>query len=79
MKTTFKHALVLVLSSFVFVGCETAHESKTWEYKVLRLANNGDNVQAKLNQAGAEGWVLVSTAPGDSDEVTRYIFKRPQN
>ena len=79
MKTTLKYALVLVLASFVFVGCETAHEPKTVQYKVLRLANNGDDIQAALNRAGAEGWVLVSTAPGDSDQITRYIFKRPQH
>jgi hypothetical protein len=37
MKTKINYVLVLVLASFVFVGCASMHESKQWEYKTLQM------------------------------------------
>jgi hypothetical protein len=84
MKTKIKYLLVLVLASFVFAGCCTMH-SKTaqWEYKIVSLADS-DNAQAKINELGKEGWMLVTVEPvsyqgGEpaSVYVSHYIFKRP--
>jgi hypothetical protein len=88
MKSKIKYLLVLVLASFVFAGCETAHESKAWEYKSV-YSNNTDADKTKLNGLGKEGWQLVSVVPASVNDSSNgdlhshdlntalYIFKRP--
>ena len=82
MKTKIKYLLVLVLASFVFVGCCTMH-SKTvqWEYKVESIQNNLES--AKLNELGKDGWMLVSVqryVPDSNNpnlnNFSQYFFKR---
>jgi len=63
MKTTFKYLLVLILASFVFVGCcTTRNETVQWEYKVVVLRSESPK-ESDLNKLGKEGWILVSVTP----------------
>jgi hypothetical protein len=86
MKTKIKYLLVLVLASFVFVGCATSHcgncKTAQWEYKIVHI-NSGiadAYLQAQLNDAAKDGWKLLTIqteqpSPGYSE----YIFERPLN
>ena len=40
-----------------------------WEYEVL--SDVGKDLKARLNELGAEGWILTSTEPA-------FIFRRPK-
>jgi outer membrane PBP1 activator LpoA protein len=81
MKTKIKYLLVLVLASFVFAGCTTtigSNEAKQWEYKTVRINLPDTDLQAQLNDAGKDGWKLLTIQteqpnPGYSE----YIFERP--
>jgi hypothetical protein len=53
----------------------------TWEYRVLTrssLAQLGkDNLEAGLNELGAEGWELIGIETGAKSSSYSYIFRRP--
>jgi hypothetical protein len=53
----------------------------TWEYRVLTresLAELGkDNLEAGLNQIGAEGWELIGIEAGARRALNSYLFRRP--
>ena len=56
----------------------------TWEYKTIKGKTEGwlggrldaSDLEERLNQAGAEGWELVSTVYGHSGAIA-LILKRP--
>ena len=86
MKTTFKYLLVLVLAGFTFTGCAThqcckMQSCKTgqWEYKTLRLVPGQGDCVAQLNQAGKEGWKLVTVVPIPNLGTSDYTFERPKH
>ena len=90
MKTAVKSLLLLALAGFVFTGCATNHcgscKMAQWEYKTEVLVPF--NSDAKLNELGKEGWVLVSVLPStieinsNNDKPRHdlnncvYVFKR---
>jgi len=81
MKTKIKYLLVLVLASFVFVGCVTHRCCKMqpqWEYKTETLYLKASLNQEALNKAAADGWEFVSATaiPNDPNEGAIAIFKR---
>jgi hypothetical protein len=81
MKTKIKYLLVLVLASFVFVGCATSHCGKMaqWEYRTetfsLNVGLNTDLDSGKLDKAATNGWEFVSATPTENRQVL-VIFKR---
>jgi len=65
--TYMKHTLMIVLcSAAIFVsGCATSHShATTWEYKVV--SSQFAVFEAAINNAAAEGWVLVSVTSKDN-------------
>ena len=85
MKTTFKYLLVLVLAGFVFTGCATHQcckmqscKTAQWEYTTIVLQANIYDFEAKLNEAGKDGWKLHTVAPYDEARVN-CIFERPKH
>ena len=95
MKTTLKYLLVLVLASFVFVGCAMNHcgsgKMAQWEYKTVIWYNTNVD-QATLNEFGKDGWRLVSVSPCNAETNPSnstgnqhpgngllYTFERPKH
>jgi uncharacterized protein YcfL len=68
MKTKIKY-LVLVLVSFVFVGCCTTHKTEKWEYKQV-ISPSAEQVA----EFGNDGWKLVTVT-----ENNTYILERPKH
>ncbi|MEP6935845.1 MAG: hypothetical protein ABI988_18220 [Nitrospirota bacterium] len=52
-----------------------AQEPKRFQYKIVEVLPDTQNMQAKLNEFGAGGWELVSVSMGDMTEP-RLIFKK---
>jgi hypothetical protein len=72
MKTKIEYLLILVLASFVFVGCTTtigrSREAKQWEY--MQFTNPSTD---QLNSLGKDGWKMVAVENGT------FYFERPKH
>jgi hypothetical protein len=79
-------ALVLLVCAAIFVAAqrEPAHaqgrRALVWEHKVLVVrAANPEQIDSKLQKAGAEGWECVSLAfPTSSLNQVGYIVLKRQ-
>lgn len=52
-----------------------AQEPKRFQYKVVQVLPDSQNMQTALNELGASGWELVTVSMGDMTEP-RMIFKK---
>ena len=52
-----------------------AQEPKQFQYKIIEVLPDTQNMQTKLNEFGASGWELVAVSMGDMTEP-RLIFKK---
>ena len=52
-----------------------AQEPKRFQYKIVDVLPDTQNMQTKLNEFGASGWELVAVSMGDMTEP-RLIFKK---
>jgi hypothetical protein len=52
-----------------------AQEPKRFQYKIIEVLPDTQNMQTKLNEFGAGGWELVAVSMGDMTEP-RLIFKK---
>jgi hypothetical protein len=52
-----------------------AQEPKRFQYKIIEVLPDTQNMQMKLNEFGASGWELVAVSMGDMTEP-RLIFKK---
>ena len=64
--------LVLVLGQPFAVK---AQEPKRFQYRIIEVLPDTQNMQTKLNEFGAAGWELVAVSMGDMTEP-RLIFKK---
>lgn len=53
----------------------TAQEQKRYEYRIIEVLPDTQNMQTKLNEFGASGWELVAVSMGNMTEP-RLIFKK---
>ncbi|HLZ36113.1 MAG TPA: hypothetical protein VKP13_19075 [Nitrospira sp.] len=53
----------------------TAQEQKRFEYRIIEVLPDTQNMQSKLNEFGANGWELVAVSMGNMTEP-RLIFKK---
>ncbi|HET7930284.1 MAG TPA: DUF4177 domain-containing protein [Rhodanobacteraceae bacterium] len=57
--------------------------AQNWQYKVIQVKTdmwgreNADVLQATLNEAGREGWELVSTLQPYGAHIASLFLKRP--
>ena len=52
-----------------------AQEPKRFQYKIVEVLPDTQNMQTRLNEFGASGWELVAVSMGSMTEP-RLIFKR---
>ena len=52
-----------------------AQEPKRFQYKIIDVLPDTQNMQTRLNEFGASGWELVAVSMGDMTEP-RLIFKK---
>jgi hypothetical protein len=52
-----------------------AQEPKRFQYKIIEVLPDTENMQTKLNEFGASGWELVAVSMGNMTEP-RLIFKK---
>ena len=52
-----------------------AQESKRFQYKIIEVLPDTENMQIRLNEFGAGGWELVAVSMGNMTEP-RLIFKK---
>ena len=52
-----------------------APASGQWEYKSIRLAASSNDFDKQMNDAGAQGWKLISVTQ-EADGYAFYIFER---
>jgi len=52
-----------------------AQESKRFQYKIVEVLPDTENMQTRLNEFGASGWELVAVSMGNMTEP-RLIFKK---
>ena len=52
-----------------------AQESKRFQYKIIEVLPDTENMQMKLNEFGSNGWELVAVSMGNMTEP-RLIFKK---
>ena len=52
-----------------------AQESKRYQYKIVEVLPDTENMQTRLNEFGASGWELVAVPMGSMTEP-RLIFKK---
>jgi hypothetical protein len=67
-----------VLGFLIFMGqpfAVKAQETKRFQYKIIEVLPDTQNMQTKLNEFGANGWELVAVSMGDMTEP-RLIFKK---
>lgn len=66
------------LGALLFVGqpfTAKAQEPKRFQYKIVEVLPDTQNMQTMLNEFGASGWELVTVSMGDMTEP-RLIFKK---
>ena len=67
-----------VLGFLLFMGqpfAAKAQEPKRFQYKIVEVLPDTQNMQTRLNEFGASGWELVAVSMGDMTEP-RLIFKK---
>lgn len=52
-----------------------AQEPKVFQYRIVEVLPDTQNMQTRLNEFGAEGWELVAVSMGNMTEP-RLIFKK---
>jgi len=52
-----------------------AQEQKRFQYKIIEVLPDTENMQTRLNEFGAGGWELVAVSMGNMTEP-RLIFKK---
>lgn len=52
-----------------------AQEPKQFQYRIVEVLPDTQNMQSKLNEFGANGWELVAVSMGNMTEP-RLIFKK---
>ena len=52
-----------------------AQEAKRFEYRIIEVLPDTQNMQTKLNEFGSNGWELVAVSMGNMTEP-RLIFKK---
>lgn len=52
-----------------------AQEPKRFQYRIIEVLPDTQNMQTKLNEFGASGWELVAVSMGNMTEP-RLIFKK---
>lgn len=52
-----------------------AQEPKRFQYQIVEVLPDTQNMQSKLNEFGANGWELVAVSMGNMTEP-RLIFKK---
>ncbi len=52
-----------------------AQEPKRFQYQIIEVLPDTENMQTKLNEFGSNGWELVAVAMGNMTEP-RLIFKK---
>lgn len=52
-----------------------AQEQKRFQYQIVEVLPDTQNMQTKLNEFGANGWELVAVSMGNMTEP-RLIFKK---
>ena len=52
-----------------------AQEPKRFQYKIVEVLPDTENMQTKLNEFGSSGWELVTVSMGNMTEP-RLIFKK---
>ena len=52
-----------------------AQEPKRYQYKIIEVLPDTQNMQTRLNEFGANGWELVAVSMGNMTEP-RLIFKK---
>jgi hypothetical protein len=52
-----------------------AQEPKRFQYKIIEVLPDTENMQTKLNEFGAAGWELIAVSMGNMTEP-RLIFKK---
>jgi len=52
-----------------------AQEPKRFQYKIVEVLRDTQNMQTIMNEHGASGWELVTVSMGDMTEP-RLIFKK---
>ena len=52
-----------------------AQEPKRFQYKIVEVLPDTENMQTRLNEFGASGWELVAVSMGNMTEP-RLIFKK---
>lgn len=52
-----------------------AQESKQFQYRIVEVLPDTQNMQTKLNEFGSNGWELVAVSMGNMTEP-RLIFKK---
>lgn len=66
------------LGFLLFMGqpfAAKAQEPKRFQYKIVEVLPDTQNMQTMLNEFGASGWELVAVAMGNMTEP-RLIFKK---
>ena len=67
-----------VLGFLLFMGqpfAAKAQEPKRFQYKIVEVLPDTQNMQTRLNEFGASGWELVAVSMGNMTEP-RLIFKK---
>jgi hypothetical protein len=52
-----------------------AQEPKRFQYRIIEVLPDTENMQTKLNEFGSNGWELVAVSMGNMTEP-RLIFKK---
>lgn len=52
-----------------------AQEPKRFQYRIIEVLPDTENMQTKLNEFGSNGWELVAVAMGNMTEP-RLVFKK---
>ena len=67
-----------VLGFLLFMGqpfAAKAQEPKRFQYKIVEVLPDTENMQTRLNEFGGNGWELVAVSMGNMTEP-RLIFKK---
>lgn len=66
------------LGLLLFIGqplTAKAQEQKQFQYRIVEVLPDTQNMQSKLNEFGSNGWELVAVSMGNMTEP-RLIFKK---
>ena len=66
---------VLLFTGHGTVFTATAQEQKVFQYRIVEVLPDTQNMQTRLNEFGAAGWELIAVSMGNMTEP-RLIFKK---